>query len=188
MSLCVVALTFAAVADEPRWTVDAKMSRISFTGRQMGAPSKGEFKRFSADIRFDPANLAASAVDVTIDTASADTGNRDIDTELKRPNWFEVDRFPQARFATTSLRSKGGNAYEAAARLTIRDVTQEVVLPFALDISADSTDPAQLLAKASGELTVSRSHFGIGRAEWRDTKIVADEITIRIEVIARRRK
>src|SRR6185369_17530280 len=73
MSLCVVALTVAAVADEPRWTIDAKMSRITFTGWQMGAPSKGEFKKFSADIRFDPANLAASAVDVTIETASADT-------------------------------------------------------------------------------------------------------------------
>ena len=97
------ALTVAAVADEPRWTVDAKTSRISFTGRQMGAPSKGEFKRFSADIRFDPANLAASAVEVTIDTASADTGNRDLDAELKRPNWFEVDRFPQARFVTTVI-------------------------------------------------------------------------------------
>jgi polyisoprenoid-binding protein YceI len=188
MSLCVVALTFNAVADEPRWTVEAKMSRIGFTGRQMGAPSKGEFKRFSADIRFDPANLAASAVEVTIDTASADTGNRDIDTELKRPNWFEVDRFPQARFVTTSLRAKGGNGYEAAARLTIRDVTQDVVLPFVLDISPDGSDPTQLLAKASGELTISRSHFGIGRAEWRDTKIVADEISIRIEVVARRKR
>jgi polyisoprenoid-binding protein YceI len=183
-----VALTVAAAADEPRWTIDAKMSRITFTGRQMGAPSKGEFKKFSADIRFDPANLAASAVDVTIDTASADTGNRDLDTELKRPNWFEVERFPQARFATTSLRGKGGNAYEAAARLTIRDVTQEVLLPFTLDITPDNADPTQLLAKASGELTISRSQFGIGRAEWRDTKIVADEVTIRIEVVARRRK
>ena len=178
----------AALADEPRWTVDPKMSRITFTGRQMGVPSKGEFKTFSADIRLDPANLAGSAVEVTIDTASADTGNRDIDTELKRPNWFEVDRFPHARFATTAIRSKGGNAYEAAARLTIRDVTQDVFLPFVLDIGPDRADPTQLLARASGELAISRSRYGIGRDEWRDTKIVADEVVIRIEVVARRKK
>ena len=57
-----------------------------------------------------------------------------------------------------------------------------------MDISPDNADPAQLLAKASGEITISRSHFGIGRAEWRDTKIVADEVVIRIEVVARRKK
>jgi polyisoprenoid-binding protein YceI len=177
-----------AAAEAPAWTVDQTKSRIIFTGRQMGAPSKGEFKRFSADVHFEVSNLAASAVEVIIELASMDTGNRDIDEELKRPKWFDVQRFPNGRFVTTSFRAKGGNAYEAVARLTIRDVTREIVLPFVLDIRQDGADPGQEVARASGETTISRAHFGIGQAEWSDTAIVADEVRVRIEIVAQRKK
>jgi polyisoprenoid-binding protein YceI len=195
MAVCAALIAVAAIvsamgtasADEaPAWTVDPTNSRIMFTGRQMGAPSKGEFKRFSANVNFDVPNLAASTVEVIIDLASADTGNRDIDEELKRPKWFDVQRFPKGRFVTTLFRAKNGNAYEAVARLTIRDVTREIVLPFVLDISQDSA--GQEVARASGELTISRAQFGIGQAEWADVGIVADEVLIRIEIMAQRKK
>jgi polyisoprenoid-binding protein YceI len=184
----ICAMGSASAADAPAWTVDPANSRIIFTGRQMGAPSKGEFKRFSASVRFDASNLAGSAVEVAIDLASADTGNRDIDEELKRPKWFDVQRFPNGRLVTTLFRSKGGNAYEALARVTIRDVTREVVLPFVLEISQDRGDPGQEVARASGELAISRVQFGIGQAEWSDTAIVADEVRVHVEILARRKK
>src|ERR1700731_1711423 len=66
-------------AEAPEWTVDLAQSRITFTGRQMDVPSKGRFKTFSAKVRFDPANLAESRVEVVIDPASADTGNPEMD-------------------------------------------------------------------------------------------------------------
>jgi len=182
------AIGTATAADAPAWTVDPANSRIIFTGRQMGAPSRGEFKRFTASVRFDASNLAESAMEVTIDLASADTGNRDIDEELKRPKWFDVQRFPNGRFVTTSFRNKGGNSYEALAQLTIRDVTREIVLPFVLAISQDAADPGQEVARASGELAISRVQYGIGQAEWRDTAIVADEVRVRVEILARRKK
>jgi polyisoprenoid-binding protein YceI len=49
-------------------------------------------------------------------------------------------------------------------------------------------DPSQLKAHATGEVTVSRIKFGIGQNEWKDTSIVADAVTIRIDAVARRRK
>jgi polyisoprenoid-binding protein YceI len=182
------AAQWVRAAEAPEWTVDLAQSRITFTGRQMDVPSKGRFKTFSAKVRFDPANLAESRVEVVIDPASADTGNPEMDTELKRPNWFAVERFRDARFVTTALRAKGGNAYEAAARLTIRDVTQEVVMPFKLDIGDDGADPGQLLARASGHVTISRTKYGIGQAEWSDTNIVSDEVGIHVDLVARRKK
>jgi polyisoprenoid-binding protein YceI len=176
-------------ADAPGWIVDPGNSSIGFTGRQMGVPSSGKFKKFTATVKFDPDNLAASAVEVIVDVASADAGNPDIDKEIRQEKWFDVARFPTVRFSTTTFRAKGGKGeYEAAARLTIRDVTEEVVLPFKLEIAPDSGDPAQLTARATGELTISRTKFGVGRDEWRDTKIVGDEVGIQIDVLARRKK
>jgi polyisoprenoid-binding protein YceI len=74
------------------------------------------------------------------------------------------------------------------ARLTIRDVTEEVVLPFKLNVAADPADPGLLVARVTGEMTISRTKFGVGRDEWRDTNIVGDEVGLRIEVLARRKK
>ena len=176
----------APAADAPAWTVDQGKSSITFVGRQMGVPSQGEFKTFTAKVNFDPSALPASSIEVAIDTGSADAGNPDIDKELKRPNWFDVQRFPTARFFTTAIHSKGGNAYEAAAKLTIRDATRDVVLPVTIDIAQDPADAAQLVAHAKGEMTISRLAFGIGQNEWRDTNIVADAVAIRIDVVARR--
>jgi polyisoprenoid-binding protein YceI len=180
-------------ADAPEWTVDPAKSTITFIGRQMGVPSKGQFKKFNVTVKFDPDNLAGSAVEVTVDAGSADAGNPDIDKELKQEKWFDVKRFPTVRFVTTAFRAKtkdsaGKGDYEATGRLTIRDVTEDVVLPFKLDIAPDPSDAGKLLARVSGGLKISRTKFGVGRDEWRDTKIVGDDVELQIDVQARRNK
>lgn len=175
----------ASAADAPEWAVDAKSSTITFTGRQMNVPTDGKFQRFTAKVRFDPANLGGSAVEVTIQTGSARTGNKDIDLTLESDNFFEVKRFPTARFVATSFTAKGGNKYEAAAKLTIRGISQDVVLPFTLDIAEKG---GEMVAKVAGEVALSRTKFGIGRGEWSNTKVIADKVVVRIEVTARRKK
>jgi len=163
----------------PAWTVDAGESRIVFIGRQMGAASKGWFKKFTATIRFDPKNLGASMAEVTVDTASAYTGNEDIDIEMRKEQWFHTAKYPTASFVTTKITAKGANAYEAAGKLTIKDVTKDIVLPFKVALSNGGKT-----AKITGEVTVKRLDFGIGKGEWGATRIVADEVVIQIEVVA----
>lgn len=183
---CVIAASGpAAAADAPEWTVDPKASFIKFTGRQMNVPSDGKFEKFTAKVRFDPANLAGSSVDVTIDTSSARTGNKDMDTTLESELFFEVKRFPTARFVATSFKAKGGNKFEAVAKLTIRGISQDVVLPFTLDISETGGDR---VAKVSGKVDVSRTKFGVGRGDWSNTSVIADKVEIEINVLARRKK
>ncbi len=184
-ALAIGATAAANAADAPEWTVDAKSSQIKFTGRQMNVPSDGVFRRWTATIRFDPKNLAGSSVDVTIETASAHTGNKDMDATLESEKFFEVKKFPKAKFVASSFRAKGGNKYEAVAKLTIRDVTQEVVLPFTLDVADKG---AEQVATVTGKVDVSRTKFGIGRGDWSDTKVIADKVVIEIKVVASRKK
>jgi polyisoprenoid-binding protein YceI len=148
-------------------------------------PSDGTFKKFTAKVRFDPANLAGSSVDVTIDTASAHTGNKDMDDTLESENFFQAKKFPTAKFVAASFTAKGGNKFEAVAKLTIRGITQDVVLPFTLDVTEDG---GQLVAKVAGKVDVSRTKFGVGRGEWSNTKVIADKVEIEIGVVARRKK
>ncbi|MEK9953225.1 MAG: YceI family protein, partial [Curvibacter sp.] len=46
-------------------------SEIVFVSKQMGVPVEGRFKKFDAQIAFDPAKLAASKIAFTVDTGSA---------------------------------------------------------------------------------------------------------------------
>ena len=81
-----------------RWRVDPTASAIAVEATQMGGTFQGVFRRFSADVRFDPDRLDASRVSVTIETGSFDTGNDQRDEVARGRDWFDVARHPTARF------------------------------------------------------------------------------------------
>ena len=177
----------SAGAEAPQWTVDAKASRITFTAKQMQVPITGRFTKFTAAIRFDPDDLPGSKVSIDIDVASVSTPNADIEAEIKRQPWFDVAHHPTAHFETLSFMPKGGDRYEAAGQLTLRGVTKPIALPVTIRISGDPNGLAQR-AQASGDVTVSRTAFGVGQGQWRDTAVVADDVVIRFEITAQRAK
>jgi polyisoprenoid-binding protein YceI len=164
----------------PTWTIEDG-SAIRFTASQEGAPVDGSFGDFTAEILFDPDDLAASRVTVGIDTASVATGHKDRDTALRSSSFFDVTRWPSATFVSERLSHEGGDRYEARGRLTIRDVTREVILPFRLSIQEDG---GRARAAAQGEITISRLDYGVGQGEWASIGTVGDEVVIRLEIIA----
>jgi polyisoprenoid-binding protein YceI len=171
------ALLFATPAMAADWTVQADKSHLGFSGVQTGAPFKGSFGKWTAEISFDPAHPEAGHAKVTIDLASAGTGDKQRDTALPQGDWFDVKHFPQAAFEATSFTPKGGNAYEAAGKLTIRGVTKDVVLPFTLAIAGDS-------ATAKGHLGLVRTAFGVGQGPWTSGEWVALEVGVDVDLVA----
>ena len=69
----------------------------------------------------------------------------------------------------------GGNRYEAAAKLTIKNITLPITLRFTLD--EFNTKAANI----TGEATLKRKDFKIG---WDDTKSVSDEVKVKIALKA----
>ena len=167
-----------AQAADP-WVVVADESEIEFTGTQLGAEFDGEFKSFTAEIVFSPDDLAGSSVEVLIDIASVDTDSGDRDSQIISPDWFDVEAWPTAKFATKSFTEIAPGKYEAVADLTIRDVTREVTLTFELEITGDK-------AEATGAVKINRTDFGVGQGQWADTSQVGDPVTIEIEIEAKR--
>jgi polyisoprenoid-binding protein YceI len=180
LALLAVLLPGSPALAAPAWTVEGG-SAIRFTAYQEGAPVAGSFQQFAAEIVFDPEDLAASRVAVEIDVASVATGHKDRDATLRSASFFDVRSWPRATFVSDELRHRGGDRYEARGRLTIRDVTRDVVLPFALAIGAHG---GARRARALGELTISRLAFGVGQGEWASTKTVGEDVVIRIEITA----
>jgi len=142
------------------WTMDKSKSVLSFSAVQSGEAFTGTFERFDAQISFDPNNLAAANVVVSVDLKSADAGDMERTEALPGKEWFYVKKFPTAKFETTSFTHKGGTSYEAAADLTIRGTTQQIVLPFTLAIEGGH-------ASMLGSLTLNRRDYNVGTGMWK---------------------
>lgn len=150
-------------------------SEVQFTARQMGVPLDGHFKKFSAQVAFDPAKLATSKITFTVDTGSATLGSRETDAELPKPTWFNVPKFPQATFESTSIKALGGGKFEVAGKLTIKGHVRDVVVPVALTQAAGTTT-------AAGSFVIKRLDFKIGEGDWADTSMVANDVTVKFKL------
>jgi len=185
--LFVLAASLATTATTPtpalaaEWTVDPARSRLGFAGAAAGAPFEGTFRRWDATIDFDPAHPEQARALVTIDMASAATGDRQKDQALPEADWFDIKSHPRAEFEATGFRPAGGSAYEAPGTLTIRGIRRPATLPFTLDLK-DGT------AHAVGRLGLVRTDFGVGQGEWTSPQFVALEVTVRFDLIATKRR
>ena len=99
--LAIAAIAAPALAQQ----VVPAQSEISFVSKQMGVPVEGRFRLWTAQIVFDPRKPEAGKVSFTIQTGSASLGAAEADTELSKPAWFNLARFPQASFQSSAIKA-----------------------------------------------------------------------------------
>ena len=111
------------------WTLDHQHAEVGFAVKHMMvATVRGRFAEVDADIDLDEEAPERSSVRAVIQAASLTTGNEERDTHLKSADFFDVEQFPELVFQSTEVRRTGDDRFELAGDLTIRDVTQPVVL------------------------------------------------------------
>lgn len=164
-----------AVPAHAQQALQPAQSSIQFTAKQMGVPLEGHFKKFGAQIAFDPAKLATSRIAFTVDTGSATLGSRETDAELPKPTWFNVPQFPQATFQSSSIKALGGGKFDVAGKLTIKGQSRDVTVPVTLTQSGATTT-------ATGTLALKRLAYKIGENEWADTSMVADDVQVKFKL------
>lgn len=170
-----VAAAVPALADTPAKLVPAQ-SQIQFTSRQMGVPVDGSFRRFDAQVAFDPKKPEAARIGLTIDLGSITLGSAESDAEVVKPAWFNVAKFPQASFQSTAVKkAAGAGRFDVAGKLTIKGGTRDIVVPVALAQAGGTTT-------ATGQFTIKRNDFKIGEGEWADTSMVADDVVVKFRL------
>lgn len=171
--LCAVVLAAGAVRADG---IAVERSDIGFTMKQMGVKFDGRFRKWKADVVFDPQALARSKANIDVDLTSVDLASPESDAEAQGPLWFDTKKFPVAHFASTSFKDLGGGRYEIAGKLSMKGITRDCVVPFA--VKADSKG----IRVAEGSFAVKRLDYHIGEGEWADPATVADEIQVRIRM------
>jgi polyisoprenoid-binding protein YceI len=171
--VCVALATLALGAAAQQKLVPAQ-SEIAFTSRQMGVPVDGKFRKFDAQVAFDPKKPEAARIAFTVDLASVSFGATETETEVAKPDWFNTKAFPQATFQSTAVKANGPGKYEVAGKLTIKGASQNVVVPVALTQSGGTTT-------ATGGFVLKRLDFRIGDGDWKDTSMVANEVNVKLK-------
>lgn len=171
----VMAAALLSLSAQAQQKLVPAQSEIAFVSKQMGVPVDGHFKKFDAQIAFDPAKPEASKIAFSIDMASATLGAPEPDAELPKASWFNALKFPQATFQSGAVKKLAPGKYEVAGKLTIKGHAQDVVVPVTLSQSGASTT-------ASGAFAIKRLTFKIGENEWADTSMVADDVQVKFKL------
>ena len=171
--LAMMAISAPAPAD----TIDYAKSEITFVSKQMNVPVQGRFKKFTAQIVFDPAKLASAKAEIAVDLASIDTGSTEADDEVGKKGWFNTSAFPTATFSSKAVTQTGPDRYEARGRLSIKGIGQDVIAPFSARRTGDAVT-------YEGAFTLKRLQFKIGEGIWSDTDTVADEVQVKFRILA----
>jgi polyisoprenoid-binding protein YceI len=178
-SVAVLAAAAGLAYAATQWNLQPQESKLTFVGTQAGAKFEGAFEKFTADIKFEPQDLAGSRFDVKIDLASVNSQDDERDDIIKGDDLFAAKRWPAGRYVADKFTSKGGNKYTATGKLTLRNVTRDVPIEFTFE-----QKDGQAWLKGSG--TLERLDFGVGQGEWKDTASVANEVQVRFVLLLKK--
>jgi polyisoprenoid-binding protein YceI len=146
-------------------------SSVTFQIKNMGFNTSGNFGGFKGDIQFDPSHPDASSVEASVEVNNINTDNDTRDEHLKSHSYFDAAKYPKITLRSVSLKHISGNNYTGTFKLTIKDKTNTVELPFTYTETGNT-------ASFKGTLKIKRTDYGIGGKSL----IMSNDVTISIDV------
>jgi polyisoprenoid-binding protein YceI len=142
------------------WTLDPAHSSVTFSAKHMMVTTvRGSMQIRDFDLAFDPDDLAASRVRVSLDAASIDTGQEMRDNHLRSEDFLKTEEFPTIDFVSSSIEPDGDD-HVIHGDLTIRGVTRPVTLR-AEYAGAVPNMKGGLSAGFSATTKINREDFGL---------------------------
>lgn len=139
------------------FTVDPAHSSVGFEVKHLGiATVRGRFTVVTGALTGGDEPRLEGVVDLA--SATTDDGQRD--GHLASPDFFDVQRYPQATFRSTSIEQPGDGTVRVAGDLTLKGVTKEIELTGT--VAGPATDPGgneRLGLELAG--VIDRNDFGV---------------------------
>ena len=191
--IAVAALFFLVVnpvsAQVRQWEFDRAHSSIAFNIKHIYSTVRGDFEDYDGSFLFDPENLDGSGFNIEIKVQSVNTKVRKRDNHLRSGDFFAAGQYPLMRFESTRIRHVDGDRFAAEGRLTIKDVTKEIALPFAfLGMRENPFDKDQLVAGFESRFTIDRLEYHVGTGKFHQMGVAGKdvEIVISLEMIGKK--
>ena len=157
--------------------VQLDKSKVTFQYKQMGVAMDGRFKKFNAEVLFDPAKPATAKAQVDIDLTSVDAGSSEADDEVVGKSWFNTKAFPKATFVAHQIKPAGTNQFDVSGVLTIKGKSQDIKFPLKLTAQGN-------VGVFTGGFVIRRGDFTIGEGIWAKFDVVANDIQVYFQLTA----
>ena len=167
-----------------KWTIDPSHSEIQFKVKHMMITTvTGSFKEFSSEVETQGNDFTTAKIKFQAATASVFTNADQRDEHLRSADFFDVEKYPELRFESTSLEKVDDESFTLNGNLTIRDITKPVKLD--VEVGGIGKDPWGNL-KAGFSLTgkINRKEWGLNwnAALEAGGVLVSDDVRIFCEV------
>ncbi|MEN9839240.1 MAG: hypothetical protein RL177_719 [Bacteroidota bacterium] len=184
--ILLVTASAATAQDATLWSVDKSHSSINFKIRHFFTPVAGSYGDWDGVLRFDPANLKGSSINMTINAGSVNTANERRDAHLRTADFFETDKFPAMRFVSNDIQKSGENSYVAVGTLTIKETSKQIRLPFTF-LGSMPHPRGGTVAGFKANYQILRNDYGVGTGSYVETSTIGNEVDIEIllEVVNR---
>lgn len=175
--LAAVLTSFSLAAQT--WTADKAHSKLAFSVTHMGISDvTGLFNDFDASITASQPDFSDAVFTLSVDVASVDTEVEKRDNHLRSADFFDVEKFPEMTFKSTSIRKAGKDRYRLSGDLTLHGVTR----PVTMEVWYRGTIENQSKSKVAGFQvtgTIKRSDFHVG--DKFAPPMLSDEVDIRAD-------
>ncbi len=155
-----LALT-ATQAQSASYAIDPTHTFVTFEVDHFGTTTnRGRFDKKEGTIEFDRAGKTGR-VDITLHTASINTGVAPFEAHLKSKDFFNAAEFPTARFVSERMVFNGDKVAEVVGNLTLLGKTQPVTLKAKLFNCYTSPVLKREVCGGDFETTIDRTQWGM---------------------------
>ena len=190
--IILISVTFisnATNAEPTQWNIDRVHSSVFFDVKHTFATVRGQFDDFTGTILIDPDNKEKSRIDMEVKAASINTNNRQRDNHLRSEEFFSVKKYPLMTFKTTKVKQVKDNVFELEGKLTVKDITKDVVVPFIYHgVKDNPLNPKQLVAGFEGKFTIDRLEYNVGNGKFHKMGVIGKDVDIIITLEVLRSK
>ena len=134
------------------------------------------FLKAEGVIVYDPANVAASKVEVTLPLDGLDAQVPDFNDHLRSADFFDAAQYPTVTFKSTSVKAAGKNKLIVVGDLTIKGITKPVTLNVTINKLGVHPLGQREAAGFNATATIKRTDFGLGKY----APNVSDEVKLTI--------
>ncbi len=167
----------AAFAAPLTYKIDANHTDVIASWSHFGFSNPiAHFGQVDGFITYDPANVGASKVEVTIPLAGLNSHVPDFDDHLRSGDFFDAAKFPTITFKSTSVKAAGKGKLTVVGDLTVKGITKPVTLAVTINKIGEQPMAKRAAAGFSASTTLKRSDFGLGKY----APNVSDEVKLTI--------
>jgi polyisoprenoid-binding protein YceI len=159
---------------------DQAGSMVGWLGSKVTGKHEGAFATFRGDVRVVDGAAEKSSVTVDIDAGSITSDAEKLTGHLKSADFLDVERFPKATFASTTVKAGGerGATHTITGNLTLHGVTKAITFPATVRIARDEVS-------IDSEFAINRKDFAINYPGKQDD-LIRDEVVIKLSIHAKR--